>query len=454
METKRTLLLSVLTLAIALSGNPFVTPLRATEEPVRLKTAVDRPLVHESGGGSNVVIKIEVEGCELPRKTRTPLNLAIVLDRSGSMSGGKLEQAKQAAAMLVDQLDKEDILSLIVYESEVEVVRHAAPVGGGHREIKRLIESIETGGSTALYGGVEEGARQLREFLGKEKVNRVMLLSDGIANVGPSDNREIAALGTRIARDGMSVTTIGLGSDYNETLMTALAEASDANYYHVADVEKLPEVFEKELGELKTIVARELVIIIDCPEGVRPLRFLGRPGELKSGTETITFSTLSSGQARELYLECLISDAALGKVNEIATVSMRYADATSARAIETGKTPVVIGYSRDAELVSRSVDQGIAAEAAIFANAVETEKAIALADQGDAEGSRRQLDVQLKVLNEAYVSAPAAQRSQLDKEIEAVSGAREELDRGQLSKEQRKNLTNGSWMLRNSKRSN
>ncbi len=456
METKRTLLLSALTLALAsaLSGNPFVPPLQATEEIVRLKTAVDRPLVHESGGGSNVVIKIEVEGGELPRKTRTPLNLAIVLDRSGSMSGGKLEQAKQAAAMLVDQLDKEDILSLIVYESEVEVIRHAAPVGGEHREIKRLIGRIETGGSTALYGGVEEGARQLREFLGKEKVNRVMLLSDGIANVGPSDNREIAALGTRIARDGMSVTTIGLGSDYNETLMTALAEASDANYYHVADVEKLPEVFEKELGELKTIVARELVIIIDCPEGVRPLRFLGRPGELKSGTETVSFSTLSSGQARELYLECLVSDAALGKINEIATVSMRYADPASAKAIETGKTPVVIGYSRDAELVNRSVDQGIAAEAAIFANAIETEKAIALADQGDAEGSRRQLDVQLKVLNEAYAAAPAAQRSQLDKEIEAVAGAREELDRGQLSKEQRKNLTNGSWMLRNSKRSN
>ena len=126
----------------------------------------------------------------------------------------------------------------------------------------------------------------------------------------------------------------------------------------------------------------------------------------------------------------------------------------SAKAFETGKTPVVVGYSKDTDLVTRSIDQAIAAEAAIFANAVETEKAIALADQGDAEGSRRQLDVQLKVLNEAYAAAPAAQRSQLDKEIEAVSGAREELNSDQLSKEQRKKLTNGSWMLRNSKRSN
>ena len=451
MEIKRSLLLSALALTLSASGNPLST-LRATEESVRLRTAIDRPLLDQGDGERKVVIKIEVEGNAVAQKKRTPLNLAIVLDRSGSMSGSKLEQAKQAAALLVDELDRDDVLSIVLYESEIQVVRSAARVGDQHREIKRLIERIETGGSTALYGGVEEGSRQLREFLSKERINRVMLLSDGIANVGPSDNREIAALGTRIAREGMSVTTIGLGSDYNETLMTALAEASDANYYYVADVEKLPQVFEKELGELKSIVAREVVIEIRCPEGIRPLRFLGRPGDLKSGTETITFSTLSSGQARELYLECLVSEAALGRVNEIAQVSMRYADPLTSVVVEKNGSPVVIGYSTDKELVTRSVNQGIAAEATIFANAEETEKAIALADKGDAEGSRRQLDVQLRTLNEALATAPAAQQSALSKEIDAVAGAREELNSDKLSNEQRKKLSNGSWMLRNAKR--
>jgi len=207
MEIKRSLLLSALTLALAVSGNP-ASIVRASEESLKLKTAIDRPLLHESRGESKVVIKIAVEGCRAPQKERIPLNLAIVLDRSGSMSGGKLEQAKQAAALLVDQLDRDDVLSLVVYESGVEVVRPAARVGDRHREI--------------------------------------------------------------------------------------------------ADIEKLPEVFENELGELESIVARDIIIEIRCPEGVRPLRFLGRPGELKSGTETITFATLSSGQARELYLECLV----------------------------------------------------------------------------------------------------------------------------------------------------
>ncbi|HQZ29652.1 MAG TPA: VWA domain-containing protein [Verrucomicrobiales bacterium] len=451
MEIKRSLLLSALTLALSVSGTPHLS-LRASEAAVQIRTSLDRPVLPEKGGEHKVVIKIEVEGGVLPQKRRTPLNLAIVLDRSGSMSGGKLEQAKQAASLLVDELDREDILSLVVYESGVEVVRSAAPVGDQHREIKRLIQRIETGGSTALYGGVEEGSVQLREYLGKERINRVMLLSDGIANVGPSDNREIVALGTAIARQGMSVTTIGLGNDYNESLMTSLAEASDANYYYVADIEKLPEVFEKELGELKSVVARDLVIEIRCPEGVRPLRFLGRPGDLKSNSETITFSTVSSGQAREVYLECLVTDAALGTVNQIAQISTRYADAVTNRSIEATQKPVVVGYSTDLDLVSRSVNQAIVAEATIYANAEETEKAVALADKGDAEGARGQLDTQLKTLKQAFAAAPAAQQSSLSKEIEAIAGARAEMNSDELSKEQRKKLTSDAYKARNAKR--
>lgn len=446
MEITHRLQLSALALILAASGNLQTSEL-AAEEAVKLKAAVDRPLLVKDGRGVPVVVKIEVEGCVMPKKARSPLNLAIVLDRSGSMSGAKLEQAKQAAALLVDQLDPDDVISLVVYESAVEVVVPAARLGGRRSEIRRLIERIETGGSTALYGGVEEGSRELREFLSKERINRVLLLSDGIANVGPSDNRSIADLGNRIAREGMSVTTLGLGSDYNETLMTALAEASDANYYHIADVETLPGVFEKELGELQGIVAREIIIEIRCPEGVRPMRFLGRPGELKSQTETIAFATVSGGQKRELYLECFVEEGSVGKVNEIANVALRYAGSTADQII-----PVVVGYTEDLKLVEKSVDRAIRAEAAIFENAVATEEAIALADQGNAAASRAVLDTQIAKLKEVQAAAPAPQQAAIGRELEGISKAREELESDQLSKEQRKVLSNGAWQTRNSKR--
>ncbi len=451
METKTCLPLSVLA-AILVAGVSLINTFAGSEGSVDVRTSVDRPLLPEDGKESTVVVKIEVEGCEAPRRDRDPLNLAIVLDRSGSMIGAKLDQAKQAALLLVDQLDERDALSLVTYESEIQVIVPAARLGERRGEIRDHIKRIETGGSTALYGGVEEGSRQLREFFDRANINRVILISDGIANVGPSDNRSIADLGSRIARDGLSVTTIGLGSDYNETLMTALAEASDANYYHVADVETLPEVFEKELGELQSIVAREVIIEIRCPEGVRPRRILGRPGELKSSSETIQFATVSSGQNREIYLECLVAPEALGKVNEIAQVSVRYADAIARQEVAAAPAPVVVGYSKDLALVTKSVNQAVVAEAAIFDNAVATEAAISFADQGDAESSRRVLDDQIVKLKEVQAAAPAAQAKELQNEIDSITTAREELKSDRLSSEQRKALSNGTWKLRNNKR--
>lgn len=419
--------------------------------PLSVRTEVDRPLIHVGKGEQSVVIKIEVTGGEVPAGDRMPLNLAIVLDRSGSMSGGKLEQAKQAAEMLVDQLEKDDVLSLVVYETEVEVVLPAGRVGNRHAEIKRLIRRIQTGGSTALYGGVERGGRELSEFLSKERVNRVILLSDGIANVGPSSNREIARLGSRLAREGMSVTTIGLGSDYNETLMTALAEASDANYYYVADVETLPEVFQKELGQLKSLVARDFEIRIRCPEGVRPIRFLGRPEEFGAQTGSLTLGTLAAGQTRELYLECLISPEVQGNLSEIAVLSGGFEDLRKGGKVALAERSIVVGYTDDAGLAGKAVNRAVRAEAAIYANAAETERTLAYADRGDIAASRANLARQKAELQSVMASAPEAQRMELSEEIATLEETERDLESEGLSKEQRKKLSIGSFLRRNAK---
>lgn len=439
-------------LAIVSAGCLLGSGVSADESSVTLRTSLDRPLIDLNSDDRKVVIKIEVEGGKAKRKERMPVNLAIVLDRSGSMSGAKLEQAKQAACYLVDQLDPSDVLSLVLYDTEVQVALHADRVGNRASKIQKMIRGIQTGGSTALYGGVEMGGKELGEFLSEERINRVMLLSDGIANVGPSSNREIATLGNRLARKGMSVTTIGLGDDYNETLMTALAEASDANYYYVADVEELPKVFRKELGELKSIVAKEIEIRIRCPKGVRPLRILGRPGALECQEKSITFATLSSEQNREIYLECEIDREVLGKLTEIASVDAVYRDSVADRDAAIKEKPIVVGYSKDSKMAAAVIDHAIVAEAEISRNAEEVEKAVALADEGQAEASRAYLYKQQEKLRSAYAEAPAAQQQMLKQEISNLDEAVEDLESaGDLSPAQRKVLTNRSWELRNAK---
>lgn len=456
MEIKRSLFMSALA-GLTLLGGSLVSNtasacgLCGVHNPLQVKTAVDRPMIVDRGKSSKVIIKIEVEGSGGKRLERMPLNLAIVLDRSGSMSGAKLEQAKQAAMMLVDQLDRDDVLSVVLYDTEVNVAVSAGKLGDRRREIKRIIERIQTGGSTALYAGVEQGGRELREYLSKNRINRVMLLSDGIANVGPSSNREIASLGSKLSRDGASVTTIGLGNDYNETLMTALAEASDANYYYVADVEGLPSVFEKELGELQSIVARDIEIEINCPEGVRPIRFLGRPGELSSQSEKIAFGTVSNEQVRELYLECEIDANAVGDLTEIAAVSVAFTGSSAERESLSPAT-VVVGYTKDEAIAEKVLNREVSAEATLFANALETERAIALADSGNIVASREQLATQKVKLQAAYAAAPAEQKAELSDELASVEEAEQNLSSDGFSKDQRKKLSNKAWMLRNSKR--
>lgn len=424
----------------------------AAREPIALKTAVDRPLIHQTKEDQRVVVKIELKGERRESPNRIPLNLALVLDRSGSMSGGKLEQAKQAAEMLIDQLDEKDVLSLILYESEIQVLAPAAPLGDRRNHLKRQIRKIGTGGSTALYDGVKTGGRQLDHYLSKERINRVVLLSDGIANVGPSSNYEIAKLGTQLAKGGVSVTTIGLGEDYNEMLMVALAEASDANYYYVADVEQLPQVFQSELGELKTIVAREVLIKVKCPKGVKPLRFLGRPETLDSQNETVSFSTVSSEQTRELYLECLIDRNSLGAVSEIAEVEATYSNPDTKKRNIIGVQSVKVSYTNDKDLAEGATNRAIAAEAVVFANAAETERSIALADQGNIDACRENIISQKATLSAAYDAAPTAQQIIIQKEIAALEETEQDLQNNALSKGQRKKLSSGSWMTRNSKR--
>jgi len=253
-------ILFMIGLAATFTANLFA------EETLQLNLVPERGYVVKNSP-QEVVIKIDLSAIAGKQKTRrTPLNLAVVLDKSGSMTGAKLEKTKQAAMQLVDRLAPNDVFSLVIFSDEAQVLVPAQKVEDTEA-LKEKIEGIEAEGSTALYAGVKMGADQLQEFFSEKRINRVILLSDGLANVGPSSPRELRRLGGDLSEKGISVTTIGVGDDYNEDLMAGLAEASDANYYYVQDTEKLPEIFAKELGELLTVAARDVRIEITCPDG-------------------------------------------------------------------------------------------------------------------------------------------------------------------------------------------
>ncbi|MHC5083932.1 MAG: vWA domain-containing protein, partial [Planctomycetota bacterium] len=182
------------------------------------------------------------------------------------MSGEKIQKAKEAAILAVHRLKSTDIVSVVLYDSDVQVLVPATKLTK-KEQIIRQIRTVNAGGSTALYAGVQNGADEVRKFIAANKVNRIVLLSDGLANVGPQSPNELGRLGANLVEEGISVTTIGLGLGYNEDLMSQLAYKSDGGHYFAEHADELAGVFDDEFGRATSVVAQDVTIEIICGEG-------------------------------------------------------------------------------------------------------------------------------------------------------------------------------------------
>ena len=415
-------------------------------ETLQLKLVSDREVVWK-GAPQEVVVKIDLSAIAGKKKShRTPLNLAVVLDKSGSMAGAKLEKTKQAAIQLVDRLAPNDIFSLIVFSDQARVLVSAQKVEDKNA-LKEKIESIRADGSTALYAGVKKGADQIEEYLSGKRINRVILLSDGLANIGPSSPRELRRLGSQLSERGISVTTIGVGDDYNEDLMAALAEASDANYYYVKDTEKLPEIFAKELGEMLAVAARDVRIEIICPDGVRPLGFIGRAERFENQKASVSLSQFTTGQNRYLLLRCLVT----GSKPEVARVKVNYTDELNGGTVQVADDVVKIRFTDDRDAADKSVNGAVVAQKEIMLTAVAKDAAMAEADAGNYKKAATILAAQGSALSRAYADAPASVQIQIRAETNNLNTFGGQLENGQYDSAARKTMQSQSYNSRNSK---
>jgi Ca-activated chloride channel family protein len=403
---------------------------------VTLRVTPDRDYVYRSGP-REVIVQVEVEARKSDDARRAPMNLAVVLDRSGSMEGAKLEKARQAAAMAVDKLGDDDFFSLVTYDDETDLLIPPERIGGrDHREeIKARIHRIQAGGSTALHAGVVLGAKQVRRFFDKERVNRVILLSDGLANVGPSRTSDLSSLGRELRGDGIAVSTIGLGDDYNEDLMTALAEASNANYYYVKDAEKLPGIFSQELGAARSLLARSIVIRIDAPEGVRLKEIIGRPDiECHDRVVEIKMPELFGSEKRR-FLVRAVAEGKNADAIEAAAVSLNYAT-ISGGAAPAQRQAVKIAFTDDEKKADSSIKAEVARENSIVQNRLAKEMAVKLADEGKTKDAVTVLRSQ--ATKNAAAPAPM-QVPGVKEENRKLEAAASEIDsRGRLDKSSRK----------------
>lgn len=273
-------------------------------------------------------IYLSLKGGKAPQKDkRPPLNIALVIDRSGSMSGDKLTYTKKAVDFVIDNVNGTDIMAIIQYDDKVEVVSLAAPVADKSK-LHQKVAKIEAGGSTNLSGGMLEGYNQVNggisetfvdKVLGFIKdnsqdktkntakdgfVNRVLLLSDGLANVGVTELPQLQMIAQKKFREEqIGLSTFGVGADFNEEMMTNLAEYGGGNYHFIDKPDAIPQIFAKELSGLLSVIAQNTHVNVDfSSEYVNCTKVYGYPANISKGNVALNLNDIFSEEEKAVLL--------------------------------------------------------------------------------------------------------------------------------------------------------
>lgn len=231
----------------------LLTPLRAALRASRPNTM-------------DVLVRVQAPDAPANAAPRPPQAIALVLDRSGSMGGRPIEEARRCAEFAVSRMRPNDCVALVQFDDVVERLWPATPLGDGSA-LRAAIGRIEAGGNTDLYGGWLEGAESLEPVPGSG-LKRVVLLSDGCANHGLTDTQRIARQCARWAERDITTSTYGLGNRFNEDLMVAMARAGGGNHYYGESADDLMEPFQQELDLLANLALRRVDLHVTVPAGL------------------------------------------------------------------------------------------------------------------------------------------------------------------------------------------
>lgn len=267
------------------------------------------------------------------RQQLPPVNLALVIDKSGSMADAdKLSKVKESLLTLVNQLRETDTLSIVVFDSEAAVLRPARAVGD-REEVRRLIRDIQTGSSTNIHAGLMLGYQEALKHLNREGSNRVVLLTDGIANQGVTDPAQIARDSLSFNDRGVDLSTIGVGLDLNKDLLRDLAKSGRGLFHFVADAQDIEKVFLREVQSLVAPVASEPNLEVTFGPGVELAQVYGYEPERTEGGLKIKLDNMNQGLTQVVLLRLRAKGRGLDSARPAVRVNFSYYDIEQKRRV-------------------------------------------------------------------------------------------------------------------------
>lgn len=359
----------------ALAGGKYLSALptnnKQEEDSMDIKTVSntdtvtwDVKLSHpyvEKGSLRELMLNLKIKGREAEMKERTPVNLVLVIDRSGSMDDrGKIEYAREAAKQIIAGLNKQDRLAIVAYSTDVELLFPIQPLTDKDKATS-VVSALYPTDSTNLSGGLVKGIEQLESVKRDGYVNRVILLSDGLANAGITDLGELGRIASRASEKGIHVTTMGLGVDYDENLMMSLAEHGAGNYYFIESPNQLAGIFQKEFGQIAATVAKDPVIRIGLAPGVSLEEVYGYTfTKTADGVTEIKLGDFFGGQERDILVKLKVPAEKEGQ-NDLGKAVLGFRDLLNDEKPADLTTALSYEVTDDADKVARSENKDVTA---------------------------------------------------------------------------------------------
>jgi Ca-activated chloride channel family protein len=283
--------------------------------PVHFSGALESTAVMPSRDrDARMELVIRADAATAGAAPRVPTDLVVVLDRSGSMAGDKIENARAAVRTLIGALGESDRFALVTYSDGAEI---RIPLGAAaNRDAWYAVaNSIQPDGGTNMASGLDAGLAMVDAARSAGRAPRMVLISDGLANQGDASREGLVARATRAARSEFALSTVGVGADFDEGLMAALADAGTGNFHFLADASGLDRILAAEFATARETVASSLRVAITPAPGIEVIDAAGYPLAREAQSVTFTPGSLFAGQERRIWVTLRVPADAKGTVS-------------------------------------------------------------------------------------------------------------------------------------------
>jgi Ca-activated chloride channel family protein len=330
-------------------GGPTITPFAAGDTKtftapangrVSFSRTLDRTAVLRGHDGiARMELVIAAAADEGISPSDRPTDMVIVLDRSGSMMGEKIVHARAAVRELLGQLRPGDRFALVAYSDGADLVVPLESVSAATRTTwAGFVDDIQPGGSTNMASGLDLGFSVIESGRLSGRVPHMILLSDGLANTGDASHEGLTRRARRAAQGEFMLSTVGVGTDFNEALMTALADSGTGNYYYLRTALGLADVFAREFSAARTTVASALAVQIEPAPGVQILDAAGYPLEATPAGVVFRPGSLFAGQQRRIWVTVAMPHDTVGAF-DLGRISLSYSEGPERRTLSFSDTP-------------------------------------------------------------------------------------------------------------------